>query len=137
MKLKSTEETRLNSPSCLPYFAGQKVHDAFQLKRGPYTDLPAAKISEMMHPSSLDVNSLASDHVITFFILISAILLINITILYQNAPTQSLLRIVNGILDESIERKRGEIPHVSLFSGTFNKLTAWNLSVYLSSVIDD
>ncbi|KAG2600638.1 hypothetical protein PVAP13_5KG546400 [Panicum virgatum] len=101
--LKSQQRNNLHS--------GQKVHDAFQLKRGPYTDLPAAKISEMMHPSSLDVNSLASDHVITFFILISAILLINITILYQNAPTQSLLRIVNGILDESIERKRGEIPH--------------------------
>ncbi|XP_062206833.1 kinesin-like protein KIN-14C [Phragmites australis] len=62
--------------------SGQKVHDAFQLKRGSYTDLPADKISEMMHSSSLD-----------------------------NAPTQSLLRVVNGILDESIERKRGEIPH--------------------------
>ncbi|KAF8751415.1 hypothetical protein HU200_012091 [Digitaria exilis] len=72
----------LNNASCTPYFAGQKVHDAFQLKRGSYTDLPAAKISEMMHSSSLD-----------------------------NAPTQSLLRVVNGILDESIERKRGEIPH--------------------------
>ncbi|XP_062221024.1 kinesin-like protein KIN-14C isoform X2 [Phragmites australis] len=62
--------------------SGQKVHDAFQLQRGSYTDLLAAKISEMMHSSSLD-----------------------------NAPTQSLLRVVNGILDESIERKRGEIPH--------------------------
>ncbi|CAL4961463.1 unnamed protein product [Urochloa decumbens] len=62
--------------------SGQKVHDAFQLKRGSYTDLPAAKISEMMHSSSLD-----------------------------NAPTQSLLRVVNGILDESIEKKRAEIPH--------------------------
>ncbi|KAF8369925.1 hypothetical protein HHK36_032044 [Tetracentron sinense] len=29
----------------------------------------------------------------------------------QNAPTQSLLSVVNGILDESIERKNGEIPH--------------------------
>ncbi|XP_014755138.1 kinesin-like protein KIN-14C isoform X2 [Brachypodium distachyon] len=29
----------------------------------------------------------------------------------KSAPTQSLLRVVNGILDESIERKRGEIPH--------------------------
>lgn len=34
-------------------------------------------------------------------------------ILLQNAPTQSLLSVVNGILDESIERKNGEIPHVS------------------------
>ena len=30
----------------------------------------------------------------------------------QNAPTQSLLSVVNGILDESVERKNGEIPHV-------------------------
>lgn len=30
----------------------------------------------------------------------------------QNAPTQSLLSVVNGILDESVERKIGEIPHV-------------------------
>lgn len=48
------------------------------------------------------------------FSLVCAPLLI--TIFSQNAPTQSLLRVVNGILDESIERKRGEIPHVSLFS---------------------
>nr|CAB3474223.1 unnamed protein product [Digitaria exilis] len=72
----------LKSPQRNILHSGQKVHDAFQLKRGSYTDLPAAKISEMMHSSSLD-----------------------------NAPTQSLLRVVNGILDESIERKRGEIPH--------------------------
>ncbi|KAA8542704.1 hypothetical protein F0562_023797 [Nyssa sinensis] len=31
--------------------------------------------------------------------------------LEKNAPTQSLLSVVNGILDESIERKNGEIPH--------------------------
>ncbi|GJN17703.1 hypothetical protein PR202_gb04793 [Eleusine coracana subsp. coracana] len=60
----------------------QKVPDAFQVKRGSYSDLSSAKISEMMQSSSLD-----------------------------NVPTQSLLRAVNGILDESIERKRGEIPH--------------------------
>ncbi|KAJ8773027.1 hypothetical protein K2173_028204 [Erythroxylum novogranatense] len=40
-----------------------------------------AKMSEMMKSNSLD-----------------------------NAPTQSLLSVVNGILDESIERKNGEIP---------------------------
>ncbi|XP_062231921.1 kinesin-like protein KIN-14K [Phragmites australis] len=63
-------------------FSGQKFHEVFQLKRGSYSDLPAAKISEMMHSNSLD-----------------------------NAPTQSLISVVNGILDESIERKKGEIPH--------------------------
>ncbi|CAM0954505.1 unnamed protein product [Alopecurus aequalis] len=65
-----------------PAFNGQKLREIFQLKRGSYADLPAAKISEMMHSNSLD-----------------------------NAPTQSLLTVVNGILDESIERKKGEIPH--------------------------
>ncbi|KAG8067962.1 hypothetical protein GUJ93_ZPchr0005g14760 [Zizania palustris] len=65
-----------------PAFSGQKLHEIFQLKCGSHADLPAAKISEMMHSNSLD-----------------------------NAPTQSLLSVVNGILDESIERKKGEIPH--------------------------
>ncbi|GFP94663.1 kinesin kp1 [Phtheirospermum japonicum] len=60
----------------------RKLHEAFQFKQGSYTDLPAAKISEMMKSNSLD-----------------------------NAPTQSLLSVVNGILDESIELKNGEIPH--------------------------
>ncbi|XP_062181260.1 kinesin-like protein KIN-14K isoform X2 [Phragmites australis] len=60
---------------------GQKFREVFQLKRGSYSDLPAGKISEMMHSNSLD------------------------------APTQSLVSVVNGILDESIERKKGEIPH--------------------------
>ncbi|XP_058075660.1 kinesin-like protein KIN-14C [Magnolia sinica] len=60
---------------------GQKFHEVFQLKQGCYSDLPADKISEMMKLNSLD-----------------------------NASTQTLLNIVNGILDESIERKNGEIP---------------------------
>ncbi|VAH79192.1 unnamed protein product [Triticum turgidum subsp. durum] len=70
------------SPQRSPLLSGQKANEVFQFKRGQYTDLPAAKISEMIQSNSLD-----------------------------NAPTQSLLRVVNGILDESIERKRGEIPH--------------------------
>ncbi|KAF0906815.1 hypothetical protein E2562_013215 [Oryza meyeriana var. granulata] len=65
-----------------PLLSGQKVNEVVQFKHGSYTDLPTAKISEMLHSNSLD-----------------------------NAPTQSLLRVANGILDESIERKRGEIPH--------------------------
>ncbi|KAL5079605.1 hypothetical protein RYX36_008026 [Vicia faba] len=55
--------------------------DVFQQKGGSYADLPAAKISELMKSSSLD-----------------------------NAPTQSLLSVVNGILEESVERRNGEIP---------------------------
>ncbi|PWZ12016.1 Kinesin-like protein KIN-14K [Zea mays] len=92
--------------------SGQKVHDAFQLKRGSYTDLPAAKVSEMMHPRSLDVTSLASHHIIALFSLHVPSINYNT---FQNAPTQSLLRVVNGILDESIERKRGEIPHRAVY----------------------
>ncbi|KAL2479081.1 P-loop nucleoside triphosphate hydrolase superfamily protein with CH (Calponin-like proteiny) domain [Forsythia ovata] len=61
---------------------GHKFHEVFQLKQGSYTDLSPGKLSEMMKSNSLD-----------------------------NAPTQSLLSVVNGILDESIERKNGEIPH--------------------------
>ncbi|KAJ6676960.1 KINESIN-LIKE PROTEIN KLP-3 [Salix viminalis] len=59
-----------------------KFHEVFQLKQGRYSDLSAANISEMMKSNSLD-----------------------------NAPTQSLLSVVNGILDESIERKNDKIPH--------------------------
>nr|XP_029119048.1 kinesin-like protein KIN-14C [Elaeis guineensis] len=68
--------------SAVAHNAGHKFHEVFQLKQGRYSDLPPAKISEMMKSNSLD----------------------------QNAPTQSLLSVVNGILDESIERKNGEIP---------------------------
>ncbi|XVF53918.1 hypothetical protein PTKIN_Ptkin05aG0138400 [Pterospermum kingtungense] len=64
------------------HHVGHKFHEVFQLKQGRYADLPATKISEMMKSNSLD-----------------------------NAPTQSLLSVVNGILDESFERKNGEIPH--------------------------
>uniref|UniRef100_A0A5B7A1Q7 Kinesin-like protein n=1 Tax=Davidia involucrata TaxID=16924 RepID=A0A5B7A1Q7_DAVIN len=68
--------------AALIHHVGHKFHEVFQLKQGCYADLPAAKISEMMKSNSLD-----------------------------NAPTQSLLSVVNGILDESVERKNGEIPH--------------------------
>lgn len=73
----------MSEPSAaLLHHVGLKFHEVFQLRQGRYADLPAAKISEMMKSNSLD-----------------------------NAPTQSLLSVVNGILDESIERKNGEIPH--------------------------
>ncbi|XP_057447047.1 kinesin-like protein KIN-14P [Lotus japonicus] len=62
--------------------AGQKFNEVFQLKQGSYADLPASKITELMKSTSLD-----------------------------NAPTQSLLSVVNGILEESVERRNGEIPH--------------------------
>ncbi|WOL05914.1 kinesin-4-like isoform X1 [Canna indica] len=74
----------MSEPSTPPSHpaSGHKFHEVFQLKQGRYYDIPAAKITEMMKSNSLD-----------------------------NAPTQSLLSVMNGILDESIERKNGEIPH--------------------------
>ncbi|XP_027343227.1 kinesin-like protein KIN-14K [Abrus precatorius] len=69
-------------PASLIHHVNHKFHEVFQLKPGSYADLPAAKISEMMKSNSLD-----------------------------NAPTQSLLSVVNGILEESLEKRNGEIPH--------------------------
>uniref|UniRef100_J3LB34 Kinesin motor domain-containing protein n=1 Tax=Oryza brachyantha TaxID=4533 RepID=J3LB34_ORYBR len=54
----------------------------FQLRQGGYDDLPGSKYSDLMKSTSMD-----------------------------NAPTQSLLGVVNSILDESIERKNGQIPY--------------------------
>ncbi|KAG7017611.1 Kinesin-like protein KIN-14P, partial [Cucurbita argyrosperma subsp. argyrosperma] len=78
---------------------GHKFHEVFQLKQGRYADLPAAKISEMMKSNSLDVSSSDPSTIPPLHLLM------------QNAPTQSLLSVVNGILDESVEKKNGELPH--------------------------
>ncbi|KAK7369979.1 hypothetical protein VNO80_12028 [Phaseolus coccineus] len=66
----------------LIHYVGHNFHEVFQLKPGSYADLPVEKISEMMKSNNID-----------------------------NAPTQSLLSVVNGILEESVERRNGEIPH--------------------------
>ncbi|KAL3002177.1 hypothetical protein AAZX31_08G040600 [Glycine max] len=70
------------SSASLIHHVGHNFHEVFQMKPGSYADLPAAKIAEMMKSNSID-----------------------------NAPTQSLLSVVNGILEESVERRNGEIPH--------------------------
>ena len=52
----------------------------------------------------------------------------------QNSPTQSLLSVVNGILDESIERKSYEIPHVCnrrIYSGITSCIEYVSVSMYL------
>lgn len=99
------------------YHAGQKFREVFQLKRGSYSDLPASKISEMMHSKSLDVSSTRIlPKVIELCYLAIWYPVLTVVIFSQNAPTQSLISVVNGILDESIERKKGEIPHVCFFN---------------------
>ncbi|KAJ8550894.1 hypothetical protein K7X08_000264 [Anisodus acutangulus] len=67
--------------AALIHHVGHKFHEVFQLKHGSHTEIPAAKISKMMISNTLDIS-----------------------------PTQSLLSVVNGMLDESVERKNGEIP---------------------------
>jgi hypothetical protein len=51
------------------------------------------------------------DMYVIFFLFMTDLFLCR---LLQNAPTQSLLSVVNGILEESVERRNGEIPHVWL-----------------------
>lgn len=60
--------------------AGSKLFDGIQSKHG-LTDIPAAKISELMKLNSL-----------------------------ESASTHSLFSVVSNILDDSIERKNGDIP---------------------------
>ncbi|KAK3005763.1 hypothetical protein RJ639_017575 [Escallonia herrerae] len=68
-------------PSTTPVFhAEDNSHDAFQLKQKCIGDLPAATISEFMKLNSK-----------------------------EQASTRSLLNVANKILDESIERKNGDI----------------------------
>ncbi|CAI9261334.1 unnamed protein product [Lactuca saligna] len=46
------------STSAMMHHAGHRFHEVFQMKHGDYSDLPAAKISELMKSNSLDVISL-------------------------------------------------------------------------------
>lgn len=79
--LSVDERRRSFADSALPSHMSGKS-DVFKLKQGRYSDLNPDKLMDMMKSTSLD-----------------------------NAPTQSLLSVVNGILDESIERKNGEISY--------------------------
>ncbi|XP_008804600.2 kinesin-like protein KIN-14C [Phoenix dactylifera] len=77
------ESPVISDPSAaLSHQVRDKFYEVFQLKHGHYSDHSARKISEMMKSNSL-----------------------------ENAPTLSLFSVINGILDESIDRKNGETPH--------------------------
>ncbi|KAI9088140.1 hypothetical protein K1719_030117 [Acacia pycnantha] len=58
-----------------------KFHEVFQLKNGSFLDMPSSKLTELMKSNSI-----------------------------ENASTQYVLTFMNGILDESAERRSGEIP---------------------------
>ncbi|GAA0169749.1 microtubule binding motor protein [Lithospermum erythrorhizon] len=80
---KVMSDSKFQGPWTTPlHHAGNKFNEVIQSKKGGFADLPAEKIVEMMESNSLD-----------------------------KAPTQSLLSVVNGILDESMERNNGEIPY--------------------------
>ncbi|PSR91493.1 Kinesin-like protein [Actinidia chinensis var. chinensis] len=65
---------------------GGGVEEVSLLKLGGYANLPAAKISEMMKRKNL-----------------------------ENSSIQSLFSVVNKVLDDSIGRNNGEIPHCTAF----------------------
>ncbi|GMJ13529.1 hypothetical protein like AT1G63640 [Hibiscus trionum] len=69
-------------PATEQQHVGHKFHEAFQLKQVCHAELPVTKNPEMMESNNL-----------------------------ENGPTQSLLNVVCGILEESVEKKNGEIPH--------------------------
>ncbi|KAL6602840.1 hypothetical protein ACP70R_043201 [Stipagrostis hirtigluma subsp. patula] len=73
--------------SSISRHAGHNFHELFHLRQGGYSDLPITKILEIIKSTSLD-----------------------------NAPTQSLLSFVNGILDEIIEKRNAEIPYISFLA---------------------
>lgn len=83
----------------------------FQLKQGCYVDLPAGEISELMKLNSLEVNCRWSFLVIGYNCLMPTLMLLrNYSV--QNASIQSLFNVANRILDESIAKKKGDIPNV-------------------------
>lgn len=90
------------------------------MKQGRY-DLQASKISEMMKSSNLDVRTSTTSPNISLGLVYSLFTMFFGLCLMQNAPTQSLLSVVNGILDESIERKNGEIPQVFSILNTLDQ----------------
>ncbi|KAK6251316.1 hypothetical protein SCA6_005321 [Theobroma cacao] len=74
--------------------------ESIQLKQGCYADLSDATILELMKSSSL-----------------------------ENASTQSLFSILYRIMDESIERKKGDIPHrVACLLRTIVQEIEWRVS---------
>ncbi|KAF9671385.1 hypothetical protein SADUNF_Sadunf12G0041800 [Salix dunnii] len=90
------------------HHVGHKFHEVFQMKQGRFSDLSAAKISEMMKSNSLD-----------------------------NAPTQSLLCVVNGILDESIERKSYEMPHCVRACMAYHSFCSQRVACLLRKVVQE
>ena len=49
----------VESPSAMLHHVGYKFHEVFQLKQGGYSDLSAAKISEMVKSNGLDVGHMS------------------------------------------------------------------------------
>ncbi|XVF52904.1 hypothetical protein PTKIN_Ptkin05aG0055800 [Pterospermum kingtungense] len=75
------EANSIQNPSRKRWNLSGEFH-SIQLQQGCYPDLSDATILEVLKSSSLD-----------------------------NASTQSLFKILYGIMDESIERKNGDVPH--------------------------
>ncbi|KAH9719564.1 kinesin-like protein KIN-14J [Citrus sinensis] len=79
----SLHSTATSEESALMHHLAHTFHDVLHLKEGGYTDVSDVKILEFVNSSCMD-----------------------------NASTKSLFNIVNRILDECVERKNGDAPHV-------------------------
>lgn len=105
-----------------------KFHDVLQLKEGGYTDVSDVKILEFVNSSCVDVSfsvplcicvNICDQIKVSGTILVliqnldsNDVLMQFCNLFMQNASTKSLFSIVNRILDECVERKNGDVPHV-------------------------
>lgn len=112
----------LEPSAALLHHVGNSFQEVFQMKHGCYADIPAARISEVINSTRFDVCLISLIYILCWSTVAICYLSICVILRWcffdtflwvQNAPTQSLLSAVNGILDEGNQRKNGEIPYVS------------------------
>ncbi|KAL5551636.1 hypothetical protein UlMin_001812, partial [Ulmus minor] len=72
---------QIESSAAFQHHIGQRLHEVL-LKQGCYTDISDAKVLELINSNSFD-----------------------------NTSTQSLFKMVNQILEDSMEKKNGEVPN--------------------------
>ncbi|KAJ0986407.1 hypothetical protein J5N97_004763 [Dioscorea zingiberensis] len=94
----------------LSHNAGQKLAEGSPLKQGHRSNLYAAKVSDLLKLNNLDVTYLTMIQISSRIVYTEVASLNHGVSCLQSSPTQTLLNVASGILNESIERKNGEIP---------------------------
>lgn len=104
--------------AALAHDVAYKISEMFSLKQGCYVDLSESNILELMKLNGLDVSSCYLMYMFGSIsseknnLKIDAVLSYFFDSFVQNASTQTLFGLLNGVLDESIERKNGHVHHV-------------------------